>query len=149
MSFVLDVSGDLATQSVGQQTGLLFAGGGGALVLATLVAETRAGASAASLCSHRQPGVTHPRLVGDGDRGRAGAPDVPVIVPFAIISLFALREFITLAPTRRATTTRCWPRSTSFLPWQYYLVWIDWYGMYTLLIPVYASVPADPVDHRR
>ncbi|HCR35393.1 MAG TPA: phosphatidate cytidylyltransferase, partial [Stenotrophomonas sp.] len=40
MSFLLDVSGDLATQSVGQQTGLLFAGVGAVLVLATLVSET-------------------------------------------------------------------------------------------------------------
>ena len=40
MSYLMDVSGDLAARSVGQQTGLLFAGVGAVLVLATLVAET-------------------------------------------------------------------------------------------------------------
>jgi predicted CDP-diglyceride synthetase/phosphatidate cytidylyltransferase len=71
-----------------------------------------------------------------------------VIVLFAIISLFALREFITLAPTRSGRLLRCWPRSTSCCR-QYYLV--D-----RLVRHVHAAdpglcipVPADPVDHRR
>ena len=57
---------------------------------------------------------------------------------FALVSLFALREFITLAPTRRGDY---WALLAAFyvvLPWQYWLVYSDWYGMYTLLIPVYA-----------
>ena len=116
MSFVLDVSGDLATQSVGQQTGLLFAGVGAVLVLATLVAETlrwrqrgRPSAVIANLVSRIRAWWVMALVVGLAlFFGRAG-----VIVLFAVISLFALREFITLAPTRSVTTTRCWPRSTS------------------------------------
>ena len=65
--------------------------------------------------------------------GRAG-----VIVLFAIISLFALREFITLAPTRSGDYYALLAAFYVVLPWQYWLVWTDWYGMYTLLIPVYA-----------
>jgi phosphatidate cytidylyltransferase len=103
MSFVLDVSGDLATQSVGQQTGLLFAGVGAVLVLATLVAETlrwrqrgRPSAVIANLVSRIRAWWVMAIVVGLAlFFGRAG-----VIVLFAIISLFALREFITLAPTR-------------------------------------------------
>ena len=65
--------------------------------------------------------------------GRAG-----VVVLFLLVSLFALREFITLAPTRRGDY---WALLVAFyvvLPWQYWLVWTGWYGMFTLLIPVYA-----------
>ncbi|KGQ18238.1 Phosphatidate cytidylyltransferase [Lysobacter dokdonensis DS-58] len=65
--------------------------------------------------------------------GRTG-----MIVLFALVSLFALREFITLTPTRR---NDYWALAVAFylvLPGQYWLVYTDWYGMYTLLIPVYA-----------
>ena len=141
MSFVLDVSGDLATQSVGQQTGLLFAGVGAVLVLATLVAETlrwrqrgQPSAVIANLVSRIRAWWVMAIVVGLAlFFGRAG-----VIVLFAIISLFALREFITLAPTRSGDYYALLAAFYIVLPWQYYLVWIDWYGMYTLLIPVYA-----------
>ncbi|WP_019660829.1 phosphatidate cytidylyltransferase [Stenotrophomonas hibiscicola] len=141
MSFVLDASGDLATQSVGQQTGLLFAGVGAVLVLATLVAETlrwrqrgRPSAVIANLVSRIRAWWVMAIVVGLAlFFGRAG-----VIVLFAIISLFALREFITLAPTRSGDYYALLAAFYIVLPWQYYLVWIDWYGMYTLLIPVYA-----------
>ncbi|RNF82257.1 phosphatidate cytidylyltransferase [Montanilutibacter psychrotolerans] len=63
---------------------------------------------------------------------------IGVIVLFALVSLFALREFITLAPTRRGDYYALLVAFYVVLPWQYWLVYIDWYGMYTLLIPVYA-----------
>lgn len=65
--------------------------------------------------------------------GRGG-----VIVLFALVSLVALREFITLAPTRSGDYYALLAAFYLVLPLQYYLVWIDWYGLYTLLIPVYA-----------
>lgn len=65
--------------------------------------------------------------------GRAG-----VIGLFALVSLFALREFITLTPTRRGDYYALLAAFYIVLPWQYGLVWTGWYGMYTLLIPVYA-----------
>ena len=64
--------------------------------------------------------------------GKAG-----VIVLFALASLAALREFITLAPTRRGDHMALAVAFFLVLPLQYYLVWIDWYGMYSVFIPVY------------
>lgn len=61
-----------------------------------------------------------------------------VIVLFAALSFFALREFITLCYTRRGDHLVL---SLSFflaLPAQYALIWIDWYGLYAIFIPVYA-----------
>jgi len=61
-----------------------------------------------------------------------------VTLLFAFCSFAALREFITLTNTRRADH---WALAAGFfvvLPGQYYLVWIDWYGLYSIFIPVYA-----------
>ncbi|GGH19258.1 phosphatidate cytidylyltransferase [Alsobacter metallidurans] len=61
-----------------------------------------------------------------------------VTLLFAFCSFAALREFITLTNTRRADH---WALAAAFfivLPVQYYLVWIDWYGLYAIFIPVYA-----------
>jgi phosphatidate cytidylyltransferase len=60
-----------------------------------------------------------------------------VILLFAFASFAALREFMTLTPTRRGDH---WALAAIFfigLPLQYYLVYIDWYGLYTVFIPVY------------
>ena len=60
-----------------------------------------------------------------------------VTLLFAFCSFAALREFITLTDTRRADH---WALAASFfvvLPLQYYLIWIDWYGLYSIFIPVY------------
>jgi len=64
--------------------------------------------------------------------GKAG-----VILLFAIASLAALREFITLTPTRRGDHMALAVAFFVVLPLQYYLVWIDWYGLYSVFIPVY------------
>lgn len=65
--------------------------------------------------------------------GKAG-----VVILFALLSFAALREFVTLA-TRRAADH--WAIAAAFfvvLPAQYWLVWTDWYGLYSIFIPVYA-----------
>lgn len=57
---------------------------------------------------------------------------------FALCSFAALREFITLADTRRSDH---WALVATFfvvLPVQYYLIWIEWYGLWSIFIPVYA-----------
>lgn len=59
------------------------------------------------------------------------------IVLFSLISLFALREFISLLPTRRGDY---FPLLIAFyfvIPYQYYLVYINWYGLYSIFIPLY------------
>lgn len=65
--------------------------------------------------------------------GRAG-----VIILFGICSFAALREFVTLTNTRRADH---WALAGAFfviLPLQYWLVWVNWYGLFSIFIPVYA-----------
>lgn len=65
--------------------------------------------------------------------GKAG-----VIVLFGLLSFFALREFITLCYTRRGDHTVLLLSFFIALPMQYALIWIDWYGLYSIFIPVYA-----------
>lgn len=61
-----------------------------------------------------------------------------VIVLFGLISFAALREFITLTPTRKADQAAIFMSFFIVLPMQYWLIWIGWYGFFTILIPVYA-----------
>jgi phosphatidate cytidylyltransferase len=65
--------------------------------------------------------------------GKAG-----VIVLFAFASFTALREFVTLMSTRRGDHFALGAAFFVVLPVQYYLIWIEWYGLYSIFIPVYA-----------
>ena len=63
---------------------------------------------------------------------------VATIILFGLISFWALREFITLTPTRPGDhRTLFW---VFFLctPLQFFLVGMEAYGLYSILIPVYA-----------
>lgn len=73
---------------------------------------------------------------------------------FALTSFYTLREFVSLMPTQRADHV---PLAAAFyvlLPLHYWLVWIDWYGLFTILIPVYgflllpslSSLQGDPAN---
>ena len=60
-----------------------------------------------------------------------------VIVLFAFASFVALREYTSIAPTRRGDH---WALLLCFfvaIPFQYLLIWIEWYGLYSIFIPVY------------
>ncbi len=61
-----------------------------------------------------------------------------VILLFAIASFTALREFITLTETRRGDHYALAAAFFVILPLQYLLIAIDWYGLYSIFIPVYA-----------
>ena len=61
----------------------------------------------------------------------------PVILLFVFISFAALREFITLTPTRKADHMALAISFLIVLPGQYILVWTQWYGVFTIFIPVY------------
>lgn len=61
-----------------------------------------------------------------------------VVLLFFLVSFYALREFLTLAYTRRADHTAMAAAFYIALPLQYFLVWIEWYGLYSIFIPVYA-----------
>lgn len=60
-----------------------------------------------------------------------------VIVLFGLVSFFALREFLTLTPTRRADHLALAFAFFFALPMQYYLVGAEWYGLFAIFIPVY------------
>ncbi|QOW46108.1 MULTISPECIES: phosphatidate cytidylyltransferase [Acinetobacter] len=59
------------------------------------------------------------------------------IILFGIISLFALREFISLLPTRRGDYLPLLIAFYFVIPYQYYLIYTDWYGLYSIFIPLY------------
>lgn len=61
-----------------------------------------------------------------------------VVVLFFFISFHALREFLSLAYTRRGDHTAMAAAFYVALPLQYVLVWTGWYGLYSIFIPVYA-----------
>jgi phosphatidate cytidylyltransferase len=64
--------------------------------------------------------------------GRTG-----VVVLFAFCSFAALREFLTLTQTRRDDHSALVASFFIVLPAQYLLIWFDWYGLYSIFIPVY------------
>ncbi len=62
------------------------------------------------------------------------------IVLFALVSFLAFREFVTLAPTRPSDHRALFWSFFIFLPLQYVLIGVQWYGLFSILIPVYAFV---------
>ena len=60
------------------------------------------------------------------------------LVLFALISFYCLREFLSLTPTHPSDHRAIAAAFYVFLPLQYWLLWIDWQTMLTILIPVYA-----------
>lgn len=61
-----------------------------------------------------------------------------VLVLFYLLSFFALREFITLTPTRSGDYQALTAAFYCVLPFQYFLVYIEWYGLFSIFIPVFA-----------
>jgi phosphatidate cytidylyltransferase len=60
------------------------------------------------------------------------------VILFALVSVLALREFVTLSPTSRADhRTLAWAFFV-VIPVQYALVGVQWYGLFSIMIPVYA-----------
>ncbi|MDC9596801.1 phosphatidate cytidylyltransferase [Xenorhabdus anantnagensis] len=62
---------------------------------------------------------------------------VGAVILFAVMSFFALREFITLTPTRRSDHEALSWCFFVFMPVQYVLVGMQWYGLFSVFIPVY------------
>ena len=65
---------------------------------------------------------------------------IGTLVLFGALSFLALREYITLTPTRRGDHRTLFWSFFIITPLQYYLVGIQWYGFYSILIPVFAFV---------
>ncbi len=62
------------------------------------------------------------------------------VVLFALSSFLAFREFITLTPTHRSDHRALFWCFFVIIPLNYWLVAIEWYGFFTVFIPVYAFV---------
>ncbi|HEY1788589.1 MAG TPA: phosphatidate cytidylyltransferase [Verrucomicrobiae bacterium] len=60
------------------------------------------------------------------------------IILFGLTSFLALREFITLTPTRPGDHRSLFWIFFIVLPLQYYLIATKWYGLFSIFIPVYA-----------
>lgn len=60
------------------------------------------------------------------------------VILFALLSFLALREFITLTPTHRGDHRTLFWLFFIITPLHYYLVFIQWYGLFSIMIPVYA-----------
>ena len=65
--------------------------------------------------------------------GRTGT-----VVLFGLLSFLALREFITLTPTRPGDHRTLFWAFFVFTPLQYMMVSSGWYGLFSILVPVYA-----------
>src|SRR6478735_8007013 len=67
-----------------------------------------------------------------------------VIALFAILSFMALREFWTLTPSQRGDHRALFLSFFVVLPVQYLLLADNWYGLFSIFIPVYAflALPA-------
>jgi phosphatidate cytidylyltransferase len=65
--------------------------------------------------------------------GRVGS-----LLLFALVSFLAMREFMTVTPTRRGDHRTVFYAFFAVIPLQYWLVGINWYGLFSILIPVYA-----------
>jgi len=127
--------------TAGEATVTLFGG-----ILAVLAAASLVG----WVLARRQPaGVPSPVIDNLNARIRAwwvmaaligvafvlGNPGVVVL--FALVSFAGLREFVTLTHTRRGDHYALAVAFFVVLPFQYYLVWIEWYGLFSIFIPVY------------
>jgi phosphatidate cytidylyltransferase len=67
--------------------------------------------------------------------GKAGS-----LLLFAFLSFLALREYITLMPTRRGDHRALVWSFFVVTPLQYVLIGVDWYGLAAILIPVFVFV---------
>jgi hypothetical protein len=62
---------------------------------------------------------------------------------FGLLSLLALREYITLVPTQRGDHRALFWSFFLVTPVQYYLIGIHWYGLFAILIPVWVFLLRD------
>jgi phosphatidate cytidylyltransferase len=123
-----------------RNTLLLFAGIGALLLLATLVGR---------LLKFRSKAAPNPVI--DNLNARINAwwvmvlvigiaflfGNLGVILLFYCVSFYALREFMTLTPTRRSDYPALVAAFYFALPMQYLLIALDWYGLFAIFIPVY------------
>lgn len=116
------------------------------LVLGILVVSTIAGLAGRAFLRGEAARATFQNIL---DRTRAwwlmtavfvgaiAAGETGMLVLFGFISFLALREYVTLTPTKRADHRTLFYAFFVATPVQYYLISIDWYGVFAIFIPVY------------
>src|SRR5438067_3147133 len=62
------------------------------------------------------------------------------LILFALLSFLAFREFITLTPTRPGDHRTLFLAFFVVIPLQYWIIGINWYGLFAVFIPVYVFV---------
>jgi phosphatidate cytidylyltransferase len=67
--------------------------------------------------------------------GRTGS-----LILFGLISFLAMREYMTLVPTHRGDHRTLFWSFFVIMPLQYYLIGIEWYGFFAIMIPVFAFI---------
>lgn len=80
--------------------------------------------------------------------------NIGTLILFVFISFFALRECITLTPTKLADHQALFWCFFIFLPMQYLLIGLDWYSLFAVFIPVFVflfiatriAITGDTVD---
>lgn len=122
-----------------QETFWLLGGVAALLVVASIVSATlqRRGGDQA-LLKNLQQRITAWWVMSAVFAVAALAGKNGATVLFALLSFMALREFITLTPTRRGDHRALFWVFFVIAPLQYYLVATGNYGMFTILIPTYA-----------
>mgnify|MGYP001952256117 FL=1 len=123
-----------------RNTLLLFAGIGGILLLASLIGwllKLRAGPGQHAVIDNLNARINAwwvmVLVIGFAFLfGNTG-----VVVLFYCVSFYALREFMTLTPTRRSDYPALVAAFYFALPMQYLLIGIGWYGLFAIFIPVY------------
>jgi phosphatidate cytidylyltransferase len=62
---------------------------------------------------------------------------IVTLLLFAILSFLSLREFLSLTPTRAGDHRSLFLSFFIIVPVQYWLIGVDWYGLFSIFIPVY------------
>lgn len=121
---------------------LIFAALAGVLLLASLgglLARHRANTEAAHAVVARLNGRIRAWWLMALVIGAAlWAGTLALVLLFGLVSLLALREFLTLAPTRPGDHLALAAGFYLILPLQYVLVGMAWFDLFPLFIPVYA-----------
>ena len=120
------------------------------LLVAGIVALLALASLVTALLKSRQPaGTVNPVIANLDARVRAWWVMVAIfsaalftgglgsVILFALTSFFALREFLTLTPTRPADHRALFWAFFVVVPLQYVLVAQRWYGAFAIFIPVY------------
>lgn len=108
--------------------------------LITFVLKRRSGANVSSVVANLDARVKAWWVMVAVFVAALAAGRIGSVVLFAVLSFLALREFITLTPTRAADHRTLFWAFFVVTPLQYYLIAMSWYGLFAILIPVYAFI---------